>query len=316
MKVIAVDIDGTLAAPSSDPRVIAKPSPVCEFLLRALRQHGYTVCIWTCRATYVAEAWLQEHGLRHYVDYVNDSPLPADDRKLPFHAYIGDDAVHFTHNSNDLYALIKDLESRQYPDYGMPDTEFTSHKPGLMLRGVGQRYLDEFAHHWKTLWPQRAAKPVCLLTICSHAKPYFKSYIHMSIRKSLHHTGLLDDIEYAHISNAGIIPSDAGDSYPYDSYDWNNALASPYVVELLRKKMRADLTYWDENFAHNYSAVVVYLRAPGNTSEIAREALGDKAQYCFVPPEALPWALQHDADDCLTLPRNLADLARLIAKAY
>jgi hypothetical protein len=310
-KVIGIDVDGTLAPESGDPSFIAPPYSTTKRLLAILKATGYVVCIWSCRPTYMIKRWLCENSLDKFVYYVNESPLPADDRKLLFHVYIGNDALRYC-GEDHIPDLLAELRSRYYPDYGARDTEFCDQTPHLMLRGTGHRFLQEFSEHWKTLW-EFSHKKICLLTICSHAKPYSKSYIHLSIRKALYEAGLLEPfLQYAHISNAGIVPTEAGLDYPYNSYDWDNSTAGETVVTALRKKMTDDLSEWYKLFGIHYSKIVVYLRAPGNTSEAASIALNGKASFVFVKKEDLPYAFPSDPDDCLTIERNLENLTKTI----
>lgn len=305
--VVGVDIDGTLAPATSDPRIIAAPTEQGYALLGGLASRGACVCIWSCRATHLVKAWLAYYDLEQYVQHVNDSPLPADDRKLPFHVYVGDDALRW---DGDAKRALTRIDAVRALEYGDPDLLYRDKAPVLHYGGTGELYLDMFRHAWKDLWRKDHPKPTCLLTICSHAKPYAKSYIHMEIRRRLYVEGLLDMVDYAHISSAGIIPSGKGFEHPYNAYDWNNTQAIRPVVDLLRTKMTDDLIWWRNNISERYARIVVYLRAPGNTSTAARSALEarENVRLCFVPAVSLPWALQHDADDGLAHTSNLTQL--------
>lgn len=317
MKVIGVDVDGTLVPHTKgkyDPRKVAPPTASGRRLLELLYEKGYTVCIWSCRATYVLCEWLVENNLQQYVDYVNSSPLPADDRKLAFHYYIGDDAVqHDCHD--DPENLINFLSWQDYPDFGEWDKTFSSRTPPLYLRGVGDRFLGEFGDNWRGLWPNRTPQDYCLLTICSHAKPYYKSHIHMRIREELWHAGFLDRMDYAHISSAGIIPTDNGNEYPYDSYDWDNREATEETLVKLRDKLFRDLSHWKDKYAKKYKRVIVYLRKNGNTARVTERVMGEDALYCLAPEEQLPYAFNPDPDDCLVTNDNLVRLVRTFVVA-
>lgn len=309
-RVVGVDVDNNLCRDSGDPRFISAPTQFGVALLQALRNDPQNVvCIWTCRPTYLVTRWLVEHKLLDYVDHINDSPIPADDRKLPFHVYLGDDAVNTIAQS--VAEVLTRVNSYAPQQIFMRDRTFASEAPALMYRGTGEMYLSMHDSAWKDLWQDLPGKRVALLTICSHAKPYAKSYIHASVRQMLHNANWLHRVQYTHISNAGIVPTEHGTTHPWSSYDWDNTRAETESVIALRKKMIRDLTWWRDNVQERYDRTLVYLRAPGNTSDAARIVFegSDDTKFCFVSPcEPLPWMLEHDLDDTLTVPEHLRQL--------
>ena len=54
---------------------------------------------------------------------------------------------------------------------------------------------------------------------CAAIKPYYNSPIHKIINKNLEPNE--NNIHKIVISNAGIIPYEFSDKYPFESYDWN-----------------------------------------------------------------------------------------------
>jgi hypothetical protein len=311
MKVLGIDIDGTLA-PYRDYKNIAEPYPDAKKFLEQLKIEGYTVCIWTCRPDYQVRRWLILHGMMGIVDYINDSPLISDGRKKSFHHYIGDDAIEF--KDGEYSDILTRLKSSTYSmENEEMDSEFSSEPPVMMYRGVGERYIEEFADLWQPLWEGRNNR-FAFLTICSHAKPYSKSYIHSQIRKTLHKIGILKNLEYGHLSNAGIIPAVAENIYPFNSYDWDDSKNSDVGKSALQERLYQNIQEWHNRFSHNYEKIIIYLREGGKTTQSAKRMIDnctDPGKYLFVTAKVqpdLPWALYQDPDNCLAATFNLKQL--------
>lgn len=93
--VVCVDLDGVLNTFDAwrGSEHFHPPRPGArEFLIR-LNEEGYRVVIFTCRWWEWVERWLEENGLRKYVDTVTD-------KKPPAHAYVDDRAVCFRGDYN------------------------------------------------------------------------------------------------------------------------------------------------------------------------------------------------------------------------
>lgn len=298
MRLVGIDIDGTLAHDSGSSRHIGELKEGAREFLTLLRAKGYILGTWSCRPGYMVIDWLVKNNIHELFEYINDSPLVTDDRKALFHAYIDNRAVHFADN---WATVIEQLDAIPYsPIYA--DTTFSSQNPDLMLRGTGISYLDRF-REWRQYWPRPVAKRDALLTICSHAKPYAKSHIHASIRKALHDWRRLETTDYIHISNAGVIPTEAGNDYPFNSYDWDDRTANDEVRAALSKRMVDNLTWWKMQTEGKYERIFVYLR-DGKTRRAALEVLPE-AIFVEVKKADLPYVLEPDADDCLAARINL-----------
>ena len=180
---------------------------------------------------------------------------------------------------------------------------------------MGRAYVDMFEEHWRQAWiAKKVFRSVAFLTICSHAKPYSKSFIHSSIRKRLYEEGVLHRCDYIHISNAGIIPSEAEMNYPFNAYDWNGNNCTPEVVEYHKQAIVRRFKEWFNTYSHRYQDLIVYLRDGGNTNKcvsIARKELGATFQIVSAQDtefDRMPFAELPDPDDCLTSTRNLNKL--------
>ena len=112
------------------------------------------------------------------------------------------------------------------------------------LAGVGSYYLwhptFQLANNTilKNYNPQHK---VALFVPCSWAKPYSQSYIHAELRKDLRSAGLLNCVDYIHVSSGGIVPHAYETQYPWTAYDWNNSWIDPgdeVTFQLLRQAIR------------------------------------------------------------------------------
>jgi hypothetical protein len=327
MAVIGIDIDGTLSKggewqggdyiPAPDARMAA--------LVAELATRGHRLFAWTCRADYVVSKWLAEHNLIQYFEGVNYSPYPTESGKASFDFYIGDEAIRWDENPKRILKLIHINSVGKGPADFDRDHFFSSHNPKPYLAGVGVAYVDQFEEHWKAAWDrhQQSGKTVAFLTICSHAKPYSKSFIHTSIRAALFREGYLGACDYIHISNAGIIPASAEMDYPFNAYDWNGDLCTPKVKQYHIEAIKRRFTEWLRMKDCSYDRIIVYLREGGNTIGAVRAALQEfesgashrlwstkvTVVAASADEEHYPQFVQtRDPDDCLTSAGNLHHL--------
>lgn len=322
MSVFGIDVDGTLALLDewTVPDKIGPPNPMMVEVVKDLYKFGNTLCIWTCRADYVVEAWLEEHDLRKYFAFINKSPYITDSLKPSFDFYIGDEAVSaLTTDPEHMHYRICTVQAHGTHIGVMNekrDANFSSHAPVAFFAGTGRMYIDMFEQAWRDTWVKvmPCNKPVALLTICSHAKPYSKSFIHSTIRRELWGAGMLDQTMYAHISTAGIVPADAEMVYPFNAYDHDGTLMTDEA-----KRYFSEITYkriwdWLMMYSIQFEKVIFYLRGEGKTYNAAVTAVEDCKPRNVVVIGAnmsipqLPWAALPDVDDCLTSTGNLSRL--------
>lgn len=318
MAVIGIDLDGTLAKFTKweGGAIVGAPDPGMVHVLQEIQMLGHIVCIWTTRPDYVARNWLQQHELGHLVHCVNTSPYPSESGKASFDAYIGDDAITWENNPHEVMHRVKALP-REFTIER--DRAFSSHNPKPYLAGVGQAYVDMFERHWRDAWRRhRSANTTAFVTICSHAKPYSKSFIHSSIRAYLHDLDVLNTVDYVHISNAGLVPASAEMDYPFNAYDWDGTLCTVEDTAYHKAAIERRLKEWLSTYTQQYTRIVFYLRDGGNTHSVARLVLGDvRDDRCDLvsaldgPDYRLDFAAMKDPDDCLTHRRNLNKLARM-----
>lgn len=108
-------------------------------------------------------------------------------------------------------------------------------KDYIGINGVG---IDQIEHPHFQEWFKfiiegyKPPKPprICLFIPCSAIKPYYGSPIHKVINKSMEKYE-----DYLHkivISNAGIIPYEFSNRYPFNSYDWNPKLETEEIKKI------------------------------------------------------------------------------------
>jgi hypothetical protein len=322
MAVIGIDVDHTLARfPGwQGGDVIGDPDPVLVEVVKTLHNEGHTICLWSCRADYVLHQWTVRHGLFEFITHINHSPYPSDSIKQSFDFYIGDEALSWPANPDVLLSRIRRASQGDGREHR--DAFFSSHNPRPYLSGVGQAYVDMFEEAWMQAWCEhRITGDLAFLTICSHAKPYSKSYIHTRIRECLYECGVFSRADYIHISNAGIVPASAEMTYPFNAYDWNGELCTPEVTAYHKAAIRRRFSFWLQTYGKRYRDIVIYLRGNGNTCGVARSVI-EGASYPSVKlvqadagdEHYPPFTYTRDVDDCLTSRLNLQRLANTLEK--
>ena len=99
--VICVDLDGVLNTFDAwrSPEYFHPLRPGAGDFLRRLKEDGYRVVIFTVRWFEWVEKWLEQNGVRQYVDQVTD-------RKCPAEVYLDDRAVCFRGDFEEAYRQI------------------------------------------------------------------------------------------------------------------------------------------------------------------------------------------------------------------
>jgi hypothetical protein len=184
-------------------------------------------------------------------------------------------------------------------------------------------------------------KQVALFTVCSYAKPYSMSFIHTDIRQALLREGLLEKIDYIHVSNAGIIPHEAERWYPAVAYDWNNEHIKddPLLQRALRLQIKDRLVKFLGAFDGSWPMRRIwYFRTNSNTYKVVMEVLSDmpdrpprflgeraitrddviNAQPEIAPALIYQFQMLHgfvDPDAALVLPANLTELVNVVKES-
>lgn len=150
------------------------------------------------------------------------------------------------------------------------------------LAGVGEQYLThphfEVWHDYLLRWYRPLKDRILLFLPCSKRKPYSKSKTHEAIimamgdeRKRFHEVML---------SNAGIVPREHEDRYPFNAYDWDERLETREVkaryVEVTAQRIMDYLT------AHRkyYQQVACYLKYGSESYTALTKACGTLGIEC------------------------------------
>lgn len=137
--------------------------------------------------------------------------------------------------------------------------------PLLFLKGVGKDYMDNpiFNNAHKKIineYKPASSGKIALFTVCSWGKPYRQSYIHYFILRSLIKANLLDRLQLIVVTNAGVVPYELSDNYPYFAYDWDPLLETPEIKKLYIEILNKRLNEFLEHKKKYYSKFCCYLR--------------------------------------------------------
>lgn len=150
------------------------------------------------------------------------------------------------------------------------------------LRGVGLKYLlhPAFVEGFEKilkLYKPRKRYALCLFIPCSYGKPYSQSFIHYFIQRAIAESGRFEEIHQVILTNAGVVPRELEEFYPYVAYDWNPNYETPEVKEMYVEVLRWRLKRFIERFGKFYSKFACYLRWDSDSYravEMAAKELG------------------------------------------
>ncbi len=134
------------------------------------------------------------------------------------------------------------------------------------LRGVGLNYLlnEWFEEGFRKLIneyrPPRERYRLGLILPCAYGKPYSQSYIHYLIRsviKDYLTSGLIHELI---VTNAGVVPRDLDEYWPYCAYDWNPSHETPEVKACYTAVLADRLEAYLRRHGWRYDALAAYLR--------------------------------------------------------
>ncbi len=196
----------------------------------------------------------------------------------------------------------------------------------LYLRGVGRRYLSEWPFSEAHDLVVRKYRPpkrfrLGLFIPCSYGKPYSQSYIHYLIRRAIApwlRSGLVHEII---LTNAGVVPRELDEMWPYTAYDWNPLRETPAVRECYRRVLRSRILDYLEAHGGYYERFAAYLRWDSDSWAALRQAAGERGlEIPNLAPESVPGeelaeaglglGYEEDPDLLLVTPTALSRLRR------
>ncbi len=184
-------------------------------------------------------------------------------------------------------------------------------KDYININGVGSQQLT---HHHFEIWQKyfkeyykikKKIKKILFLP-CAAIKPYYNSPIHRIFNKAIDR---YNNIQKFVISNAGIIPYEFCDRYPFESYDWNPLYENESIkleyIEVISKRL---FDFFHARKINNNVKFISYLRNDSESLkslELAFNKLNFNLQVIEITGKLHESA---DTDLLLTLEENLIKL--------
>jgi hypothetical protein len=145
------------------------------------------------------------------------------------------------------------------------------------LKGVGEWHLThphfEVWQDYLLRWYSPPEGRVLLFLPCANRKPYSLSRTHQGIIGALGGAGRKGFHEVM-LSNAGVIPREFEDKYPFESYDWDESLETPEIkeryIEVTAERIRNYLS------AHRarYTSIACFLKYDSESYKALEKACG------------------------------------------
>ena len=143
------------------------------------------------------------------------------------------------------------------------------------LKGVGKEFTNNKifneAHRKILLRYNPSEKKVAFFTVCSWGKPYRQSYIHYLIISELVKNNFLNKIEIIVLTNAGVIPYEFTDEYPYFAYDWDPNLETPKIKDIYMDVLKKRLREFIEQKSKYFTKFCCYLRHDSESYKVIKE---------------------------------------------
>lgn len=196
------------------------------------------------------------------------------------------------------------------------------------LRGVGIKFLlhTAFNEAFKRLLQEyRPSKKyaVGLFLVCSYGKPYSQSYIHYKIISQLKTLKWkYNCIHQIIVTNAGVVPRELEEYYPFCCYDWNPKYENKEIKQLYSEVLSKKITKYIQRFQTFYRKFACYLRWDSDSYKsikMVEKELNIKIPNLSMPSEKIPnyqlkkislGVYDHEEDLILITPKNLAYLSK------
>jgi len=149
---------------------------------------------------------------------------------------------------------------------------------------------------------------IALFIPCAAIKPYYNSPIHKIINKTLENYE--NKIHRIVISNAGVIPYEFSDKYPFDSYDWNPLSESKAIQDRYYDITKDRIVAYIEK--HQYKAHLSYLRLNSISYNSLKNACEQLSLELYSKPIDEVIDSDKDTDLILTYNQNLQILTKML----
>lgn len=181
------------------------------------------------------------------------------------------------------------------------------------INGVGEEPLlhphFEKWHEWIIKEYRPSPNKIVVFIPCAAIKPYYNSPIHKAFNKTL-------DQFQTHkivISNAGIIPYEFADCYPFNCYDWNPAYETEEIreryIEVTKQRLRNYLSV----HGGSYASFIAYLRPNSESLKALKEVCNERKIHLHVVEiEEMSIPPTSDSDLILAHPKNIERLKSIL----
>ncbi len=148
----------------------------------------------------------------------------------------------------------------------------------LYLRGVGYKYLvnQYYEEGFRNLLEDYKPKkkyPLALILPCSYGKPYSQSYIHYNIRKAIKDFLKKELIHEIIVTNAGVVPRELDEHWPYTAYDWNPRYETPQIKKCYTEILSERIKQYFEKHGNYYKKIAAYLRWDSDSWRAVEKAM-------------------------------------------
>ncbi len=133
------------------------------------------------------------------------------------------------------------------------------------LRGVGLRFLinEFFEKGFRKLlssYSPGRRYDLCLILPCAYGKPYSQSYIHYAIRSAIRDYVRSGRVHEVIVTNAGVVPRELDECWPYCAYDWNPTHETPAIKACYTAVLADRLEAYLRTHGRRYGGFAAYLR--------------------------------------------------------
>jgi len=188
-------------------------------------------------------------------------------------------------------------------------------KDFIGLNGVGRAQLNHpHFETWQTFFVNsyeiKGIIKIIIFLPCAATKPYYNSPIHRVFNKIL---DKYKNIQKFVISNAGLIPYEFCDQYPFESYDWNPLFETEEIKnEYIEVISRRIFDFFNAKIINNKIRFISYLRNDSESLKslkIAFNKLKFNLEIVSISGELHETA---DTDLLLILEENLKKLDEIL----
>jgi predicted RNA-binding protein len=167
---------------------------------------------------------------------------------------------------------------------------------------------------------------LALFLPCAYGKPYSQSYIHYKLLGSLKKLGRkYGDIHQIIVTNAGIVPRELEEYYPFCCYDWDPTFENSWIKARYTQVLAERLKKYIQAFKNYYENFACYLR--WNSDSYKSVKMVEHELHLKIPNLSLPTrkvsrsqiekvslGIYTDEDLILITPTNLANLVKKLRR--